>query len=100
MNTRNARIVMDYAAGAEIADLAEREHLSVQRIWQLLNKTAQQLFGAWGAMACLRMYPDRVAARLAAARTPSSYDTATPEGHYWEVVNEPRVFESLQRRLN
>lgn len=99
MNTRNARIIMDYAAGAAVATLAEREHVSPQRVSQLLNKVAHQLFGVWGATYMLQHYPDRVAARLAAARTPSSFDIATPEGHYWEVVNEPRTFESLKRRL-
>jgi hypothetical protein len=92
VNLREARIAMDYATGKDVESIAAHEQLSTQRIYQLLNKVCRHLWG-YGTMSMLRHYPEVAAARLRINRAPNIYDRTTPEGHYWEVMNEPKIFE-------
>lgn len=90
MNDSRLAMVLDYAFGADVQALAEREGISHQRVYQVLNRAAASI-GKHTTQ--LRQDPDRVKALLLNTRSRAPYveRAETPEEFFFEVMREPKT---------
>lgn len=82
---------MDYLTGTSVADLAVRESLSEQRIYQYLNKIAFQVMGSHSITHCRK--DQRFISRLH-DQVNQGYEfrvqSGTPEAFFYELLREER----------
>lgn len=91
--SRNLRIALDYAHGASLQALAEREGLSRSRIDQIV---ARQARGIGWHHSMLRERPERARDLLLAAAAPIRFVhvAETPEEFFFELLAERRVLKN------
>jgi len=92
IHQREARMAMDYLTGVPVDVLAEREKLSTQRVYQLLNRVAYRVVGLTSIMH-VKPNVKRFAALLHEHTNPTRqfrFQPDSPEAFYLELLMEEK----------
>lgn len=89
---RHARMSMNYLTGTSAKDIAKAEGLSVQRVYQILNKAAYSVMGFHDIALVKAVYVGDFQKRLHSIMNPArQHSEDTPEGFYYELLREPKT---------